>query len=77
MIDLEYLIPLSTDVVFRKEDYSIFVKDILALLQTRGTISVAQVRDAFNTSRRYALAILEHLDDIGITVRDGDVRRKK
>jgi selenocysteine-specific elongation factor len=33
------------------------------------------VRDRFKTSRRYALAFLEHLDATGITIREGDVRR--
>jgi selenocysteine-specific elongation factor len=38
---------------------------------------VAQFRDRFNTSRRYALAFLEHLDSIGVTLREGDLRRLK
>jgi hypothetical protein len=33
------------------------------------------VRDHFNTSRRYVLALLEHLDATGVTVREGDARR--
>jgi selenocysteine-specific elongation factor len=45
------------------------------MLQDMGTVSAAQVRDHFNTSRRYVLALLEHLDEAGITVREGDVRR--
>jgi selenocysteine-specific elongation factor len=38
-------------------------------------VSAAQVRDHFNTSRRYVLALLEHMDEVGITMREGDVRR--
>ncbi len=77
MVELEYLIPISNDVVFRLEDYERFVGEILIILKSQGTISVAQVRDTFNTSRRYVLAILEHLDAINITVRTGDVRKLK
>jgi len=40
-------------------------------------LSAAQLRDHFNTSRRYTLALLEYLDGQGITIRDGDVRRLK
>jgi len=29
------------------------------------------------TSRKYALAFLEHLDELGVTVREGDTRRIK
>jgi selenocysteine-specific elongation factor len=41
------------------------------------TLTVAQFRDQFNTSRKYALAFLEHLDLIGVTIREGDNRRLK
>jgi selenocysteine-specific elongation factor len=37
-------------------------------------MTVAQVRDAFNASRKYALAIMEHLDERKITRRVGDER---
>ncbi len=40
-----------------------------------GAATMAQVRDAFGTSRRYALPLMEHFDGIGVTVRDGDLRR--
>jgi selenocysteine-specific elongation factor len=38
-------------------------------------LTVAEFRDRFNTSRRYALAFLEYLDVIGVTLREGDNRR--
>jgi len=33
------------------------------------------VRDLFNTSRKYAQALLEQLDQTGVTMRDGDFRK--
>ncbi len=39
-----------------------------------GTISLAEVRDLFGTSRKYAQALLEHLDNLRLTRRVGDVR---
>ena len=77
MIDLGYFIPLSSEVAFRLEDYYIIVERIRSMFEMQDTISVAQVRDAFHTSRRYILAILEHLDSIGMTIRVGDVRKLK
>ncbi len=77
LIDLGTLIPLTGEVVFRKQDYDALVLQVRQILEKEGTISVAQVRDRFNTSRRYVLAFLEHLDAIGMTVRDGDVRKLK
>lgn len=73
----EELIPVSDEVVFRKEDYHLIVNDVRDHLEREGTIRVAQLRDQLKTSRRYVLALLEYLDDQGITVRVGDVRRLK
>ncbi len=77
MVDLELLVPVSSEVVFRREDYNQMVAEVKDLLNKNGTLSAAQVRDHFQTSRRYILAFLEHLDEIGVTIREGDVRRLK
>lgn len=71
------LVQVSPDVVFRKEDYDRIVAELRALFKKHTTLSAAQVRDHFNTSRRYVLALLEHLDELGVTVREGDYRRLK
>jgi len=75
LIDLGRLIPVSSDVVFRWGDYEGMVREVKMILAEDGTISVAQMRDRFKTSRRYILAFLEHLDAINLTIRDGDVRK--
>jgi len=77
LIDFGLLYPLSADVVFRNEDYERALDQIYDMFKKDETITVAQVRDTFNTSRRYVLALLEHLDSIGVTQRDGDARRLK
>ena len=48
---------------------------IAAEMETRGTITLAEVRDLFGTSRKYAQALLEHMDSEGMTLRVGDARR--
>ncbi len=77
LIDLGVLIPIPPDVVFRHQDYDLMREEIIRLLKSKGTITAAEVRDHFNTSRRYVLALLEYLDMLGITVRQGDLRRLK
>ncbi len=66
---------VSEDVVFRVDVYEAMVAKVKADLKEGGTITVAEVRDKFQTSRKYALALMEHLDAIGLTVREGDERR--
>ena len=77
LVDLGRLVPVSPEVVFRRQDYDHMVEEVRRLLELNDSITAAQVRDHFNTSRRYALALLEYLDAIGITVRQGDVRHMK
>ncbi|MGB8980976.1 MAG: selenocysteine-specific translation elongation factor [Anaerolineales bacterium] len=75
LIESDMLILVSSDVVFRKQDYDLAVRKIEQAIAQNGKISLAEVRDLFDTSRKYAQALLEHLDSAGITVRDGDFRR--
>jgi len=74
LVDTRRLMPVSGEVVFKMEIYQEMVSHVRGMIEVGGSISVAQARDRFNTSRRYVLAFLEHLDSIGVTVRDGDVR---
>ena len=69
------LLLLSPEVVFEVREYETWVERIRGELEGGGSISVAQVRDTFGTSRKYALALMEHLDRIGLTLRDGDIRK--
>jgi selenocysteine-specific elongation factor len=48
---------------------------IAAEMESRGMITLAEVRDLFGTSRRFAQALLEHMDSEGLTLRVGDARR--
>jgi selenocysteine-specific elongation factor len=69
------VVRVGEDIVFPAGTYNEAVARIRAALEEQGAITVAQVRDLFGTSRKYALALLEHLDDIKVTRRVGDERR--
>jgi selenocysteine-specific elongation factor len=68
---------VSSEVVFRRQDYDLMVAEIRAKIEGSGSITLAEARDLFKTSRKYAQALLEHLDSNGVTLRDGDFRRLK
>jgi len=74
-LDLEMLVQVSPDVVFRKQDYQRLLEMVKAHFQREATLTVVQLRDMLNTSRKYVLGFLEHLDALGVTARDGDFRR--
>lgn len=68
------LVRLNEDVLFLCETYDEMTRRIVAYIKEHGSMTVAQVRDAFNTSRKYALAIMEYLDEKKVTRRVGDER---
>ena len=47
---------------------------VVAIMREEGTITLARLRDELQTSRRYAQALLEHLDAQRVTRRVGDER---
>lgn len=48
---------------------------VRAILRERGTITVAELRDALGVTRKHAVPIAEYLDAMRITRREGDVRK--
>ena len=77
LLDQQILLQVSPQIVFRSEIYKQIVEHILTTLQEKGKITLAEVRDHFHTSRKFALAMLEHMDRVGITIREGDYRKLK
>ncbi|HKI54894.1 MAG TPA: SelB C-terminal domain-containing protein, partial [Anaerolineales bacterium] len=77
LIESNKLIAVSPDIVFQMRDYDLMVDEIRNTLKKNEKITLAEVRDLFKTSRKYAQALLEYLDATGITIRDGDFRKLK
>ncbi|MEW5830038.1 MAG: SelB C-terminal domain-containing protein, partial [Chloroflexota bacterium] len=77
LVELGQLVMVGQEVVFRREDYERMVAMVRGHIEKTGQITVAEARDIFNSSRKYILGLLEHLDATGVTVRDGDFRRLK
>ncbi|MEG0460308.1 SelB domain-containing protein, partial [Gordonibacter sp.] len=44
-------------------------------LEEHGPSPAADLKEAMGTTRKYAMPVLERLDALGITVREGDLRR--
>ncbi|MEE8519363.1 MAG: SelB C-terminal domain-containing protein, partial [Dehalococcoidia bacterium] len=61
-------------VVFDAPTYQRLAGQVTDHLREHGKVTVAEVRDLLGTSRKYALALLEHLDDEKVTRRQGDER---
>jgi len=68
------VVKVSEGVVFSSAAYQEMVKRLTAHIQSEGKITLAEVRDMFGTSRKYAQGLLEYLDAKKITRRVGDER---
>jgi selenocysteine-specific elongation factor len=75
LLSSRQLIQIGQDVLLTPDAFEKMESGIREMLVRNGTITVAEVRDLFHTSRKYALAVLEYLDAEGITIREGDERR--
>jgi selenocysteine-specific elongation factor len=74
LLDSGRLKRVNDDVVFETAAYGAMLQQIIDHLRREGSITVAQVRDLLGTSRKYALALMEHLDARHVTRRVGDAR---
>jgi len=74
LIEQRKVVKISESVVFAASAYDEMVKRITTHIKTNGKISLAEARDIFQTSRKYAQALLEYLDSKKITRRTGDER---
>jgi selenocysteine-specific elongation factor len=68
------LVRVRENILFHGPAYERMRAGVLEHLQREGAVTVAQVRDMFNTSRKYAIAFMEHLDEVRVTRRVGDER---
>jgi selenocysteine-specific elongation factor len=74
LIESDEFIAVSSDVLFRKKDFDEMVEKIKLHIKHNGQITLAEVRDIFSTTRKYAQALLEYLDSIQVTIRKEDAR---
>jgi selenocysteine-specific elongation factor len=68
------IVRVAETIAFRGDAFSQMRDQIVHHLGAAGTISVAEVRDQFDTSRKYALALMEYFDQQRLTRRVGDAR---
>ncbi|MEK7682197.1 MAG: SelB C-terminal domain-containing protein, partial [Chloroflexota bacterium] len=74
LIDQRKVVRCSEDVVFAAAAYDDMARHVVERIKQQGKITVGEMRDMFSTSRKYALALAEYLDQQRVTRRVGDER---
>jgi len=74
MIDTNILVKIEEGIVFHR-DYYVKAKEVLINnIKAKGKITLGEYRDLLNTTRKFALPILEHFDQTKVTRRIDDIR---
>jgi len=69
------LVRLGDDLYLHRRSVEQAKEAIAAFIREKGEISVGETRDLLKTSRKFALPLLEYLDQIRFTRRVGDMRK--
>ncbi len=74
LIDQGKVVRVGDGVIFDAGAYKTMTDKIIEHLKSQGNITVAEARTMFDSSRKYILPLMEHLDQQQITRRNGDER---
>ena len=74
LVDSGELVKIDENIYYTRQAYSDMREKLLNTIDAQGEANVATMRDLFGTTRKYAIPFLEHLDDLKVTRRVGDVR---
>lgn len=74
LIQAGQLLELRDGLLFRSGHFQTVQEKVRDLIAQKGQVSVSEVRERLATTRKYAVPILEKLDQLGVTRRKGDFR---
>ncbi len=75
IIDTKQAYKCGSDFIFLTEAWSNIITFITQHITNNGSITIGDLRDKFNITRKYLIPILEETDRLKITKREGDVRK--
>lgn len=74
LLDTGVLVKAAEECIFLSKFYEEAKEKVINFIKENGSITAAEFRDMINTSRKYAVAILESLDNMKLTKRVEDKR---
>jgi selenocysteine-specific elongation factor len=68
------LVRVNKEIYFHQQVMDEIKQTLATELQQSGGLTVSDIRQLLDTTRKYAVPLCEHLDSVEFTVRDGDKR---
>ena len=75
--DRKEIIELKGGIIFTEKDFDNIVSRVSSFLEEAGKATASDIKSHLKSSRKYIIPLLEKLDQMGVTVRDGDFRKLK
>jgi selenocysteine-specific elongation factor len=72
LVAAEAVVRVGREIAYPAAAYARLREEVSGLCRREGSTSIAEVRDELGLSRKYAQALLEHLDAERVLRRDGD-----
>jgi len=74
LVEQGQLVKLAGGILFPCKKYTEAVVQLVGYVREYGSITVSEARDLLGTTRKYIVPLLEHMDALRITRRQGDQR---
>ena len=74
LIDEGTVTLVGNSFLYLHEELDMLQATIKDYVTNKGSITIGEFRTALQTSRKYALPLLNYFDDLGVTMRVGDKR---
>jgi selenocysteine-specific elongation factor len=68
------LVELKGDLLFASSDFKKICEKIIGLIKSEHKVTASRIKDYLGTTRKYVIPLLEKLDALDITKREGDFR---
>ena len=75
--DRKEIIELKGGILLTEKDFNEIVNKVTAFLKEAKKATASDIKSHLKSSRKYIIPLLEKLDHVGVTTRDGDFRKLK
>ena len=74
LVEQGLIVKLTGGILFPREKYIDAIARLVGYVREHGSMTVSEARDLLGTTRKYIVPLLEHMDTLRITRRQGDQR---
>lgn len=74
LIEQELVVRVSDELIYERQIMDKFTAEIRQILAEQGEITMNDIRDRYDLSRKFSIALLEYFDRVRVTRRVGDKR---